>query len=214
MKLDFPKNVFVIGLTGSIGSGKSTVAQMLLAQAFPVIDLDRIAKDLSRPGSSAWTKIVAYFGKNILTAYDEIDRSALAKIIFQDAKAKKTLEHILHPAIMEKTQWLVGEELARGHRIIIVEVPLLFETGLKDSFSEVWVVASDPKLALKRLLAQGKWSEADIKARQKAQIPIAEKIKLADQVIDNGGDREALEKQVRTCAERLQRKIYQTPYRD
>jgi dephospho-CoA kinase len=184
-----PTHVF--GLTGGIGSGKSTVAARFRERGLPIIDADELAREVVRPGSTGLSEIVESFG-SVLDARGALDRSKLASIVFADADARARLNAITHPRVrdlaVERTLALnqAGEPLA------CYEVPLLVESGLTEALRPLVVVATSVATQLARTLARGGTTEDDARARIAAQMPLTEKAKLADFVIDNEGTLEEL----------------------
>jgi dephospho-CoA kinase len=184
----------VLGLTGSFGSGKSTVARMFAEMGVPVIDADQVAREVVEPGTSGLAKIVEAFGSGVLDAEGRLDRKRMADLIFQDEEARRKLNGIVHPR--------VGQELARfvmehaGEPVIVLEIPLLLEGGRKAPVNKVVVVTANDEARLARLRAAG-FTPAEVEARLRAQMPQEEKVKLADHVIRNDGGLEATRRQVR-----------------
>lgn len=188
-----------IGLTGGIGSGKSRVLALLAELGAAVISADQVAREVVEPGKPAYRHVVERFGPDIVRADGSLDRAKLAAIVFHDADARRDLEAIVHPAVREETEAKIAALAARrdGPRVVVNEVPLLFEAGREGDFDQIWVVYASEETALRRAAARDNASEAQIRARMAAQMPIAEKVKRADVVIDNDGDWEATERQVR-----------------
>lgn len=189
----------VLGLTGSFGSGKSTVASMFEAMGVPVIDADQAARDVVEPGTPGLARVVEAFGEEVLDEDGRLDRKKLADRVFSDEAARKRLNGIVHP--------LVGEEIARflsshaGAPLVVLEIPLLLEGGRTAPVQKVVVVTTDPEKRRERLQAKG-FTVEEIEGRLKAQMPQEEKVKLADHVIRNDGDLEETRRQVRELAER------------
>jgi dephospho-CoA kinase len=186
----------ILGLTGSPGSGKSTVARMISAlSGAPVIDADEIAHQVQRRGGPAFAGIVAEFGDEILGPDGEIDRHRLAQIVFGDPTRLARLNAIVHPKVRAEELRLIDEN--RNRPLVIFMVPLLFENGLEKLTDRVAVVVTQDALRRERLKRRSGWSDSEISARLAAQLPDAEKIKRADFVIDNSGSLEETERQVR-----------------
>jgi dephospho-CoA kinase len=186
--------VIVVGLTGGIGSGKSTVSALLAAQGAVVVDADAITRQLQAPGQPVLAAIVERFGPEIVSADGSLDRAALAAIVFGDPAALKHLNAIVHPA--------VGAEIARrleaeqvGDRVVVLDIPLLVEGG-RYKVAGLVVVDVDPEVAVERLVRFRGMSEADARARMANQVSRADRLAKADWVIDNSGDLAALERQV------------------
>jgi dephospho-CoA kinase len=188
--------VATFGLTGGIGSGKSTVASMLAARGVRIIDADAITRDLQRNGEPGFRAIVERFGETVVGPDGELDRAGLADVVFSDAGAKADLEAIIHP--------LVGAEIARrlGERqfdeLVILDIPLLVETG-RDGLDGVIVVDADPGSALHRLVTERGMRAEDVRARMAAQASREERLGRADFVVSNDGSLRALEAEVDRC---------------
>jgi dephospho-CoA kinase len=183
--------MIVAGMTGGIASGKSTVAEMFARNGARIIDADRIARETVRKGTPAYADIVALFGDTILQKDGEIDRSRLAAIVFHDVTQRKALERIVHPRVQEET----SRRLERIRRedpqaVVILDVPLLFESGMDRGLDQIIVVYVPAGVQIQRLMARDGYSEADALARIRSQMPIEEKKSLADMVIDNSGSLE------------------------
>jgi dephospho-CoA kinase len=189
--------VLLVGLTGGIGSGKSTVSEALAARGALVIDADAITRELQEPGQPVLEAMVERFGAEILRADGTLDRQAVAARVFGDEAALTDLNAIVHPA--------VGAEIARRlqsaagtDRVVVLDVPLLVESG-RDDLAATIVVDADPEVAVQRLVEQRGFAEADARARMARQASRDERLARADYVIDNTGTREELEAQVADC---------------
>jgi dephospho-CoA kinase len=186
----------IIGLTGGIASGKSTVAALLERCGAAVVDADQLAREVVEPGGEALAAIVREFGDKVLNSDGTLNRAALGEIVFAEPAARKMLEGITHPAIRKRA----NERLARleeaGVEIAIYMAPLIFEAGLAGNFQEIWVVYLDPETQLERLMARDGLGEEGARARIASQMPMEEKRRLGDVVIDNSGSREELEAQI------------------
>ena len=182
--------MIVAGLTGTIGTGKSMVAAMFQELGAFIIDVDKIAHDVVEPGEKVWKDIVDKFGSVVLNSDQTIDRQKLADIVFKDKDKLQILNSIIHPAVVAEDVILIKELKAKNHRgLIINDIPLLIELGqeiTRQLADIVIVVYCAPELQLKRLLARG-MKKSDALNRIKNQIPIQEKIQLADFVINNSG---------------------------
>jgi len=186
-----------VGLTGGIASGKSTVAQMFVARGAYLIDFDKLAHEVQEPGKKAWQEIIKYFGEGILTSEDLIDRNRLAQIVFTDKKKLEALNNIVHPLVYELWQERLGEiKKHEKHAIVLSDVPLLFEGKMKDLFDLTLLILILPEEQIIRLMARNGLSRDDAQLRLKNQMPIADKIGLADIVIDNQSDLSQTEKKV------------------
>jgi dephospho-CoA kinase len=186
-----------VGLTGGIASGKSTVARMFVARGAYLIDFDKLAHEVQEPGKKAWQEIIKYFGEGIITSDDLIDRNRLAQIVFTDKKKLAALNNIVHPLVYELWQERLGEiKKHEKHAIVLSDVPLLFEGKMKDLFDLTLLILISPEEQISRLMARNGLSRDDAQLRLKNQMPIADKIGLADIVIDNQNDLSQTEKKV------------------
>ena len=185
----------VIGLTGGVGTGKSTVAAMLRELGATVLDADEASRAVVEPGTPGFEQIVEAFGRGIVRD-GRLDRQALADLIFADAKARERLNAITHPLVRE---WMAeGQQAAieRGDRWIVQDIPLLYENGLDALFPEVILVWAPPELQVRRLVEGRGLAVSDARARIAAQLPIGEKRARARHVIDNSGSLEETRRQV------------------
>ncbi|MGH7831830.1 MAG: dephospho-CoA kinase [Candidatus Binatia bacterium] len=193
----------VVGLTGGIATGKSTVAAMLRDLGAEIISADDLAREIVRPGEKAWQEIVEAFGTKILDKDKTIDRRKLRRIVFKDAAARKRLESITHPRIRSLAQERIRELAAAGAGAVVYEAPLLFENQVHLWLRPVILVASDPATQKQRLRDRDRLSEEEIQQHLSAQMPLDEKRKLADCVIENVGDLNELRRQVREVWEKI-----------
>jgi dephospho-CoA kinase len=177
----------VFGLTGGIGSGKSAVAQRLRARGLPVVDADDLARVVVAPGSVGLQRIAEYFGPGVLTREGELDRAQLAKIVFSDSEARRMLDSMIHPLVRKLASERFQEIGQRGEPLACYEVPLLFEGGLDRTYHPVLVVSAPLSLREQRLAQRDGFNPAQIAARIAAQMPLEEKVRRADYVIDNAG---------------------------
>jgi dephospho-CoA kinase len=190
-----------VGLTGGIGSGKSTVAGMLRRLGAPVVDSDELAREVVAPGEPALAEIRAAFGPGVLRADGSLDRSALGRVVFSDPEARRRLEAITHPRVRALAEARVAELRRAGEPACVLDVPLLFETGQHAGgrFDEIWVVAASPETQVRRAVARGGLDEGEVRRRMAAQWPLDAKARLADRVIDNEGSLAQTEAQVRAA---------------
>jgi len=188
----------IIGLTGGIVSGKTTVADMFRELGADIIDADIIAREVVRPKEKAWEKIVKHFGVGILRENQEINRKKLGNIVFSDKNKLKLLNQITHPEITEVIKKKLENIINNNNRnnVCIVDVPLLFETGFENMMNKIIVVYLDPKKQINRLMKRNNLTREDALKRIKTQIPIEEKVKMADYIIDNSNSLEYTKKQV------------------
>ncbi len=187
----------IIGLTGGIASGKSTVSRMLQEQNIPVIDADIEARLAVEKGEKAYNDIVSYFGKGILMEDGTIDRIKLGSIIFPDEEKRNVLNSIVHPAVREKMLQKKEHYLAVGHNLVVLDIPLLFESKLTYMVDKVIVVYVNEQTQLDRLMVRNGFTKEEAQARIASQLPLVEKRKCADAVIDNNGTIEETEKQLK-----------------
>ena len=186
----------LIGLTGGIGSGKSTVAGMLAARGASVVDADLLAREVVEPGTPALAEIAAEFGPAVLLPDGRLDRAALGAVVFADAARRERLNAITHPRVGELTQTRVAQALASGAPLVVVDIPLLFEGSRQAMFEGVLLVWVPPDLQLRRLVERDGMSADDARARIDAQMPIDDKRALATWVIDNSGTVQDTQRQV------------------
>ena len=184
-----------LGLTGGIGCGKSAVGRHLKQLGLLHLDTDIVARDVVKPGTPGLAQVVERFGASILTSSGELDRAQLGEIVFSDPSERKALEQILHPLIWTKVSSFLKAAILEGADSV-VEVPLLYEKGRQDTFDQVWVVATTKELQIERLAKRNGWSSEEARARIRSQMPLQEKIELADRVIWNNGDLQDLERTV------------------
>lgn len=175
----------VIGLTGGIASGKSTVAQMFKEFNIPVVDADVIAREVVEPDQDAYEEIIKAFGEDILQADRTLDRKKLGAIIFNDAEKRKNLNQIVHPAIRKEMVARRDGYLADGASCVVMDIPLLFENDLTHFVEKTIVVYVDEMTQKQRLMERDNYTEEEAIARMKSQMPLKEKAALADAIIDN-----------------------------
>ena len=185
--------MLLIGLTGGIGSGKSTVSARLAVHGAVVIDADAIVHDLQRPGEPVLAAMVERFGPEILEDDGTLRRKAVADIVFHDPEALRDLGMIVHPAVHAEIERRIAEQVDQDS-IVILDVPLLVESG-RDDMAGLVVVDVDPEIAIARLVAHRGFSEADARARVARQASREERVAKADVVIDNSGTVADLERQ-------------------
>ena len=181
----------VIGLTGGIASGKSTGSGYLQTRGAVILDADAIARDLSRPGGTIYTAYVNHFGRKILQPDGELDRRAIGQMVFGSPAEKEWIDTITHPLIREEMQLRLQQEKEQGAAIILLDVPLLFESGWDKMAEGTCLVYVDESVQLARLMARNGYGRDEALARIRAQMPLSEKKKRAKWLIDNNGDRSA-----------------------
>lgn len=177
----------ILGLTGGIASGKSTVATMLRNLGIVVIDADVIAREVVEVGQEAYYKIIEIFGESILQEDRTINRAKLGSIIFNDEEKRKALNNIVHPAVRAKMNHLKTEYIEKGEKVIVLDIPLLFESKLTHLVEKIIVVYVDREVQVKRLMERNGLSLEEAEARINSQMPLSEKIPLADAVLNNNG---------------------------
>ena len=171
-----------VALTGGIATGKSYCLRHFTELGVPVVDADRLAREAVAPGSPGLAAVIQHFGPEVLLADGALDRAALGRIVFEDSRARATLEAIVHPEVyLRIREWFVN--LPSASRVAIADIPLLFETGHNHDFDAVIVAACRPDEQVRRVMARDGLSEHDARARLAAQWPIEEKAKRADHVI-------------------------------
>lgn len=194
----------IVGLTGSIATGKSTVSKMLAEHGAVIIDADKIVRRVQEPGQPAWRGIVEHFGEGVLQEDGTLDRAKLGDLVFQDSTNRQRLNEIVHPIVREERDRETAQARERDSQAIIIwDIPLLIETGIYKDVDRVVVVYVDQETQLSRLLSRDELSEEQAKARIEAQMPIEEKKAYADYLIDNRGTLEETAEQVRRVYEQL-----------
>jgi dephospho-CoA kinase len=187
--------VLLVGLTGGIGSGKSTVARLLERRGAAVIDADQLAREAVAKGSPGFDRVVEVFGEGVLTPDGDLDRSALAATIFSDPARKATLEAIVHPEVARR----FGEQvdaLRSTDRVVVYVTPLLVELGLAPAFDVVVVVTASPHLRVSRVASGRNLSPDDVRSRMATQATDEQRMEVADVLVDNDGSLAELEPQV------------------
>jgi dephospho-CoA kinase len=185
-----------IGLTGGIASGKSTVTRMIRELGIPVIDADQVARDVVKVGEEAYAQIVATFGRDILQANGEIDRAKLGSIVFHNEQKRKKLNAIVHPAVRRRMMAEKEAYVQSGTKTVVLDIPLLFESELTHFIDKVIVVYVDDEVQLERLMKRNGFSKEEALARIRSQMPLREKVKKADAVINNNGTVEETKQQL------------------
>ena len=190
----------VVGLTGNIGTGKSTVTRMLSELGAEVIDADKVAHEMMRAGTLVHAEIVEAFGREVLSPAGEIDRKRLGALVFADPTALARLEALTHPATITAISRRIGVSSAA---VVVVEAIKLIESGMAAAYDSVWVVTCTPEQQIRRIVAQRGLSRKEAEQRVQAQPSQAEKIARADVVIDNSGPLSRTREQVHAAWERL-----------
>ena len=187
--------MLLVGLTGGIGSGKSTVACMLEERGAIVLDADELAHRVIAPGTPGHEKVVERFGPNVLAPGGDVDREALASIVFADAAARRDLEAIVHPEVRR----MFAEEAERYRdtdKVVVLSAPLIVETGMYSVFEVLMIVSTRIETQVERLVRERGMSEESVRARIAAQLPLEAAAEVADVIVDNEGTLEELEGQV------------------
>jgi dephospho-CoA kinase len=195
--------VKLVGLTGGIASGKSTVAKILQSLGAAIVNADDLAREVVEPGHEAWKEIVASFGTDILQSDQTLDRQKLRTLIFNQPEARKRLESIIHPRVRALAEERIRQYAAAGYPVVIYEVPLLFEGNLQEWLRPVILVACDVETQTARLQKRDHLTAADAEKHIAAQMSLKDKRRLADYVIENNDSLEDLERQTRQILEEI-----------
>ena len=194
----------VIGLTGGIGSGKSTVSQFLAELGVTIINADKVGHEVFKPDTEAWREVVAAFGKQVVSANGNIDREKLGAIVFGNPETRARLNQIMHPRIYDLVKAQLEEYRRQGVAVVVIEAPLLVEAGWTSLVDEVWVTTASEDTVLSRLKERTGLSEGESRARIRSQLPTEERILHADVVIDTDCDLDELKAKVKELWRRLQ----------
>ena len=189
--------MLLVGLTGGIASGKSTVARRLVEHGVVLVDADQVAREVVEPGQPALDEIVAAFGPEVLDEAGRLDRPALGAIVFSDPEQRAVLERITHPRVGERIAQRIAEaDDGRPATIVVVDVPLLVEAGVNRDYDAIVVVATRPDTQVRRLVAERGMSRQDAEARVAAQADLDAKLAVATHVVENEGTVAQLEQRV------------------
>lgn len=205
--------MFVIGLTGGIGTGKSSVCRVLGTLGAAVVDADAVAHEAYEPGAATWRSVVDAFGEEVLDGGGRIDRKRLGDIVFNDRGALRKLNAIVHPDVRRRLEERIRELDRGGADVVVIEVPLLVEAiregwGWGEMLDEVWVVAAPEDRIIQRVWERSRMGEDAVRSRMESQASDWERIEYADAVIDNGGSLDGLRNQVRNLwRERVPHKV-------
>jgi len=194
----------VIGLTGGIGSGKSTVSQFLAELGAVIIDADRVGHEAFKPDTELWREVVAAFGRQILTPSGDIDRKKLGEIVFGNAELLRRLNQIMHPRMYDMVKVQLEEYRRQGVEVVVLEAPLLLEAGWTSLVDEVWVTVATEDTVLKRLQEKVGLSKEDSLARIRSQLPSEERVKRADVVINTDCSLDEVKATAKKLWDRLQ----------
>jgi len=197
----------VIGLTGGIGSGKSTVSRFLVELGAVIIDADKVGHETFQPGTKVRSEVVAVFGEQIVAANGAIDRETLGQIVFGNPEARARLNQIMHPPIHRMVKAQIDKYRRQGAGVVVLEAPLLLEAGWTSLVDEVWVTTATEATVLKRLKSRAGLSEPESRARIRSQLPSEERIKQADVVIDTDCDFDELKARVKELWQSLQSSV-------
>jgi dephospho-CoA kinase len=189
--------MFIIGLTGGIATGKSTVVEILRRKGALIIDADQLAREVVEPNQTAWREIVSWLGDSVLLPDQNLDRAKIAELVFGDPQKLKTLNSIIHPRVGIRILELTREiEQANPGAVIVYDIPLLIEAGMQEMVDLILLVYAPRELQLKRLIERDKLTQGEAELRLVAQMPIDEKKRFAHRIIDNSGSLAETEKQV------------------
>jgi dephospho-CoA kinase len=183
-----------VALTGNIAAGKSAVADLFRRWGATVLDADAIVREVQTPGGPVLRAIAERFGAGVVGPDGSLDRPALRRLVLEDADAREALERIVHPAVYARRAELAAEAEARGDRVLVSDIPLLFESGAAEAFDVVILVDAPEAVRLRRLVDRRGLGDAEARALIRAQMPASEKRARSDFVIENGGDLAALER--------------------
>ncbi len=186
----------IIGLTGGIASGKSTVANMLRDKSIPIVDADVVAREVVEIGTDSYKKLVSEFGQEILNSDKTLNRPKLGSIIFQDQEKREKLNSIMHPSIRTSMKEKTQKYIEDGHEVVVMDIPLLFESKLTHLVDKTLLVFVTEKTQLKRLMERNDLTEKEATDRIQSQMPLSEKVKLSHAVIDNNGSLTKTEQQL------------------
>ncbi|WP_226680314.1 dephospho-CoA kinase [Sutcliffiella horikoshii] len=186
----------IIGLTGGIASGKSTVANMLRDKNIPIVDADVVAREVVEIGTDTYQKLVSEFGQEILNDDKTLNRPKLGSIIFQNQEKREKLNNIMHPSIRTSMKEKTQQYLEEGHEVVIMDIPLLFESKLTHLVDKTLLVYVTKETQLKRLMERNDLTEKEATDRINSQMPLSEKVKLSHAVIDNNGSLTKTEQQL------------------
>ena len=188
--------MLVLGLTGGIGTGKSEVTRALAGLGASVIDADRVGHEAYRPHQGIWQEVVQAFGEEILSPDGEVDRKALGAIVFSQPDARAKLNGIMHPWMAKEIERRIDQMRQDGVEVVVLEAALLIEAGWQGLVDELWVTTADEEEAVTRVSLRSGLSEEQVRGRMATQMPVAEKIRQADVVIDNSGNLGGLQRRV------------------
>lgn len=198
----------VIGLTGPVAAGKSTVAELLRRHGATIIDADRVYRSLLTPGSDVWARIVDRFGPSVVLPDRQIDRASLAGIVFRDPTALADLERITHPSVVAEIRRQIADS---GAEVVVVEAVKLSQAGLLGDVDSLWLVTAEPRIRLRRLRARGELSEDDARSRIAASLHVLDPNATPDFTIDTSGDMSCVSRQVDDAWRSATERAFSTP---
>ena len=193
----------VIGLTGGIGSGKSTVSQFLAELGAVILDADKVGHEAFRPNTKAWHEVIATFGRQILTPSGEVDRKKLGEIVFSNPESLSRLNQIMHPKMYDMMKAQIEEYRQQGVAVVVLEAAILIEANWTSLADEVWVTVAPENKVLKRLKEQRGLDEEQTLARIRSQLSAEERAQHADVIINNEGDLDEVKAKVKELWARL-----------
>lgn len=200
--------MIVVGLTGGIATGKSTVAKMFKRYGAIVIDADQLAREVVRPGKPAWREIVKVFGEEVLKPDKSVNRHALGAIVFHDRRKLTKLERMIHPRVAREQQRLLRLIARRSpHAVVLYEVPLLFESGAHTRVDKIIVVTADRDTQVARLERRNGLTRTEALRRIKHQMPLAQKVRRADIVLDGTRDKAQMKNEIRRLIHSFRRHL-------
>jgi len=194
----------VIGLTGGIGSGKSTVSQLLHELGAVVLDADKVGHEAYQPNTETWLEVVSAFGRQILTSSGEIDRRVLSQIVFSDPESLARLNQIVHPRMYEMMKNQIDEFRRQGVKVVVLEAAILLEAGWTPLVDEVWVTVAPEQEVVKRTVERNGSSEEQVIARIRSQLSSEERAGRADVIINNDGSIDELKVKIKELWDRIQ----------
>ena len=194
----------VIGLTGSIATGKSTVSNMFKSLNIPVVDADKIARQVVEPDTETYSEIIEVFGEEILHDDRTLNRKTLGQLVFSNEEKRKQLNEIIHPAIRKEMLRQRDNLIKLGNRCVVLDIPLLFESKLMHFVDKIIVVYVDEAVQLKRLMERDGYSIDEAKQRIQAQMPVSKKAKMADAIVDNSRTKQESYNQLVAILEKCQ----------
>ena len=193
----------IIGLTGGIGSGKSTVSQFLAELGAVILDADKVGHEAFKPNTEAWHEVVAAFGRQILAPSGEVDRKKLGEMVFSNPEALSRLNQIMHPRMYDMMKAQIEEYRRQGVEVIVLEAAILIEANWLSLVDEVWATVAPEAMVLERIKKQRGLEEAQTLARIRSQLSSEERVKHADVVINNDGELDEVKAKVKELWERL-----------